>query len=141
MATPRAVTLATRSGLWWSLLALWFALQFILSSIPTLPPGPGIPFQDKIQHTVYYALGGCCIFLALRFRHPPTGAAKSFLAALLFCLAIGGFDEWHQSFTPGRKGNDLWDWLADALGGVLGPLIGMWAHRKLRALSNPMQAC
>ena len=27
---------------------------------------------------------------------------------------------WHQSFTPGRMGNDPGDWLADFTGGLLG---------------------
>ena len=33
---------------------------------------------------------------------------------------IGRLDEYHQTFTPGRSGNDYGDWLADTLGAAAG---------------------
>jgi len=38
----------------------------------------------------------------------------------LVCSVIGRLDEYHQTFTPGRSGNDTGDWLADTLGGAAG---------------------
>lgn len=128
-----ALILATKPRVWWGVTILWFVLLFIVSSMSTLPPGPGIPFQDKIQHTIYYMIGAASLFLALRFRSPPLSVGAAFLAALVLCMAVGWFDEWHQTFTPGRRGNDIWDWLADTLGGILGPLVGSMVHHRLRA--------
>ena len=33
---------------------------------------------------------------------------------------IGALDEYHQTFTPGRSGNDPWDLLADTVGAAAG---------------------
>lgn len=33
---------------------------------------------------------------------------------------VGIIDEYHQTFTPGRTGNDLGDWIADILGSIAG---------------------
>lgn len=108
--------------LWWTAVVLWFGMLFFLSSLPKLPPGPGFRYEDKVYHTLYYAIGGGAFFLARRLARAPASAGRAFLSALVFCMAVGWFDEWHQTFTPGRRGNDLFDWLADALGGILGPL-------------------
>jgi VanZ family protein len=43
---------------------------------------------------------------------------KLALITLLAGAAVGWFDEWHQSFTPGRKGLDVYDWMADVLGSL-----------------------
>ncbi len=125
--------------LWWSIALLWFIMLFIISSMPRLPPGPDIPFQDKVMHTGYYAIGGFCVFLALRFRAAPFSNRAALVGAIVFCAGVGWFDEWHQTFTPNRRGNDFWDWLADALGGVLGGLGGALAHRVIVRLGRPCQ--
>jgi VanZ family protein len=46
------------------------------------------------------------------------------IATVLFCSLIGVSDEWHQSFVPGRSGNDVWDWTADTIGGLLAAMLG-----------------
>ena len=112
-----------RPRFWWGWTVVWFILLFLLSSLPKLPPGPEIPFQDKILHTIYYSGAGFCVWLALRLKSPPLSATGAFAWAVLFCFAVGLFDEFHQSFVPGRSGNDPGDLAADTLGGMLGPML------------------
>jgi len=107
-------------ALWWSLTAVWFCILWTFSSFPKLPPGPEIPFQDKIIHTLYYSGAAFCVWLALRLKNPPATASRAMLWAVVFCMTVGALDEFHQSFVPGRSGNDPGDWLADSLGGFLG---------------------
>jgi len=74
-----------------------------------------------VAHFTYFFLGGVlltnAIHLTFRWRLPLT-----FLAVLLVIGAIGIVDEWHQTSTPGRSGNDRGDLLADCLGGGLAAL-------------------
>jgi VanZ family protein len=42
---------------------------------------------------------------------------------------VGGLDEWHQTFTPGRSGGDVWDWLADMTGGFIGAFIALGVEK------------
>ena len=52
--------------------------------------------------------------------------------AVLVIGLIGGLDEWHQSFTPGRSGNDLSDLLADVLGAAAGAFTFKRFHHRLK---------
>lgn len=131
--TARFMATIRSAPFWWSAVIVWFVALFILSSISTLPQGPKIANIDKIEHTVYYALGATCFYLARRFRNAALTGTAAAVSAVLFCMAIGAFDEWHQTFTPGRSGNDPFDWMADTLGGFLGALCGWLAHRMLAA--------
>jgi len=56
-------------------------------------------------------------------KWPALTLRSLFIISIAFCSAVGGLDEYHQSFTPGRSGNDLGDWLADTLGGTAGALL------------------
>ena len=103
----------------------WFIVLAILSSLSH--PGPKIDVVgiDKIEHAIYFAIGGTCLVLALALREKTARSAlsttpwgKLALIALLIGAAVGWFDEWHQSFTPGRKGLDVYDWIADMLGSL-----------------------
>ena len=60
-------------------------------------------------------------------------AARFLLGGLLFTGIIGAVDEFHQTFTPGRFGNDPWDWLADLSGGLLAAWL---SHRLLVKVSR-----
>ena len=42
------------------------------------------------------------------------------IVVIVVGFVIGRLDEYHQSFTPGRTGNDNGDWLADILGSIGG---------------------
>lgn len=99
-----------RALLKWLPVLLWMAAVFSLSSLPRpkLPTVP-VPNADKIAHAIAYAVGG------LLTAH----ATPSTLLALVIPCAFGASDEWHQRFVPGRQPSRA-DWLADALGALLG---------------------
>ena len=121
-----------RPRTWFLLVALWFAALFWLSSQSRLfPPGPEFQNKDKFLHLGYFALGGGLFLTGLRLKKPALGLLAATLITMAFCSAVGAFDEWHQTFTPHRSGNDPADWMADSLGGLLGALGG---HCLLRLL-------
>ncbi|MFZ4766000.1 MAG: VanZ family protein [Roseimicrobium sp.] len=123
-----------RPRTWFVALALWFTVLFAISHQSKLhPPGPDFPGVDKVHHTAYFTLGGICVFLGLRLAKPQAQTAIIAGLTVAFCSACGVFDEVHQSFIPNRSGNDLGDWLADTLGGVLGALAGSRIYRRLSA--------
>jgi len=108
----------------WGSFAAWTVLVFILSSIRG-DDLSAIPIEfiglDKIAHIVLFLIGGFTLTAALRltFRWPAT---LIFLAAFLYLACFGVCDEIRQLFTPNRSGADVYDWLADAVGAVIGSL-------------------
>lgn len=110
----------------WALAWLgWFITLCILSSMSQ--PGPRIDVVgiDKVYHAVFFAVGGTLLLLAFILRGNSAGAARTethwgklALGVGLAGAAVGGLDEWHQSFTPGRFGLDFYDWVADVAGSL-----------------------
>ena len=110
---------------------------FILSHQPgdTLPL-PAVVNLDKLLHLLAYTVLGLAFLFALppAWRtHRPRAMA---VATVLFCLAYGLSDEFHQQFVPGRfPGAD--DLVADTLGGLCAVLIDRtrqrWVSRRSRA--------
>ena len=109
---------------WAVLVVVWAAVLYYLSSQSNLHVGPDIPQMDKVKHAVYFMGGATMLFLALRLRSSPHGLGTCLVAIVVFAAVIGALDEFHQSFTPGRSGNDVWDWLADVTGGLLATRLG-----------------
>jgi VanZ family protein len=100
-----------------------------LSSIPS-PPQPdwSFPFLDKIAHTIIYSLLGLsylCSFTKGFLFHSTKIIIAAFLAACLF----GIFDEFFQSFIPGRF-SELGDWIADIIGVSLGFCLYFFIKKK-----------
>lgn len=111
--------------LWLGSFALWLGVLWVLSaSHPTLPNAPGIPHFDKLCHAGYFFGGGGLLSAFLYCRTPGTPNWRSLITLAVICLALlAWLDEYHQTFTPGRSGNDCWDWLADVLGALAGALV------------------
>ena len=112
-------------------------ILFVLSHQPgdTLPL-PAVVNLDKLLHLMAYTVLGLAFLFALppawRIRRPRTAA----VATVLFCLAYGLSDEFHQQFVPGRfPGAD--DLVADTLGGLCAVAIDRtrqrWVSRRSRA--------
>lgn len=117
--------------LWWLGVALWAALLYYLSSRSALPSGPDFPMKDKVLHCVYFSGGAFCLVTGLLAGRARMLALGYWLAAgVIFAALLGALDEYHQSFTPGRMGNDVFDWLADVCGGLLGSSLA-WGARRL----------
>jgi VanZ family protein len=106
---------------WW-FVAAWAVVIFLLSSIPgkAMPQVPALQY-DKVLHALVYSVLGGLFFLALRQASSLT-TARLVVAAGLFALGYGLTDELHQVFVPGRSA-DLYDALADGIGGLLGATI------------------
>jgi VanZ family protein len=66
-------------------------------------------------HTAEYALLGFLLARAL--------GRDRFAIAVVVGSLYGASDEYHQTFVPGRSGNDLGDWIADTIGTALGVLV------------------
>ncbi len=98
----------------WFLLPVivYMAVIFVGSSIPGDAIDTPLTLHDKIIHTTEYAILGFLIARALGVRR--------WWWAIVIGTLYGVSDEFHQTFTPHRSGNDLGDMSADLLGSTLG---------------------
>jgi VanZ family protein len=103
---------------------------WLLSSQAILPQPKGILGYDKLQH--FLAYGVLTGALALWFSPGWIKAHVSKAIVLAICLGsvYGIIDEIHQYFVPGRDCN-VWDWLADTIGAVLGAFSAVFFRLKL----------
>ncbi|WPL15769.1 putative integral membrane protein [Thiorhodovibrio winogradskyi] len=109
-----------RLKFWRGIAWLLVILVVVLSVLPTSVP-PGFDGGDKLQHLLAYAVLGF-FFAVLYPRHQRL--------ALLGLILLGALLEWVQGLLPVRVAS-LPDWLADALG----VLLGIWlAQSRARAL-------
>jgi VanZ family protein len=95
---------------------------WLLSSQSTLPQIKGIFGFDKFQHLFAYMVLAGTIGLWPSLKQWKTRRVLTLLAVIGITSAYGVIDEIHQSFVPGRNCN-VWDWLADTIGAVLGAII------------------
>ncbi len=126
---------------WLMLFILWLATICIASSFNTKLPeeAPKIPHFDKITHFGYFFGGGIILTTWLLLKYSPkTSRLTRYLLPIIFFSIFGAIDEYHQTFTPGRSGNDLYDWLADFFGASLGVLIANYFHCCLLKFSSPI---
>lgn len=126
---------------WFGSFILWAATLYTLSSFSkTLPDGtPEIPHLDKILHFGFFLGGGLILgtWVLLRKSFQAQGFLRiTFPFALL--AIVGALDEYHQTFTPGRSGNDPFDWLADVSGAAAGLFIANLIHPLLLKYSSPV---
>lgn len=97
---------------------------FTLSALPGEDPLlKALHLNDKIKHVIAYFVLGISFCL---WASPKNWFAKPlFLGALVVVLGtcFGILDEFHQSFVPGRSGNDLYDIAADFIGSLAAPFV------------------
>lgn len=106
--------------------AIWF-----LSSQSVLPQPKGILGFDKVQHLIAYAVLAGTIGVWFSMDQWKNRVYRTVLLVIVIASAYGVSDEIHQSFVPGRDCN-VWDWIADTLGAVLGAVAVMFAARNSR---------
>jgi VanZ family protein len=120
---------------WLAGFLLWFSALYLLSSLSVATDyRPPINQFDKIAHFGYF-FGGSGLLCAYLYRRKPTPTTqwKSIITTAVVVIAIVGMlDEYHQSFTPGRSGNDPYDWLADVIGAMVGALVFKRFHYLLK---------
>ena len=109
---------------WWYLaFAIWFVVLWNLSSGPLNTPPIKTPFPtDKILHFGYFFGGGGLLSAAFFFHRPDAQTGTRILIALTILFLVGALDEWHQTFSEHRSGNDAADLTADFLGSLVGAL-------------------
>ena len=109
---------------------LYMAGIFCLSSIPdygsansSLNPLAWItPNVQNFLHLPVYAGLASLWFWAL--RHWMNESGYRIVLTLIVTVGFGLFDEWHQTFVPGRYGS-----LTDAGFNVIGAVMGLLAYR------------
>jgi VanZ family protein len=136
-ASPLAMLSPLSKPLFWRVAVLvWGGVLYWLSAQPSTALPGGFPGIDKVEHATYFTLGGMCFLLGLRLAGLAQGKAAAIVLTVLFCSFVGVLDEWHQLHVPGRSGGDVWDWLADTLGGFLGAHAAFWMQRRLTSAST-----
>jgi len=119
--------------LWLILWATWFTVLWLLSSLsPDQNQDPGIPHMDKVMHFGYFMLGGffICNFFYLKM-HPAWSGKKLIVLTCIIGATVGAIDEHHQTYTPGRTGHSIGDWVADVSGSVAGAFYCYFMWRRL----------
>jgi VanZ family protein len=109
----------------WAVVTIgYMAWIFYLSSLPGSATGPNTPFWrfvSNVGHVPLFAGLGLCLAMALaRWPWPSRG-----MATLVLGLAYAIFDEWHQSWIPGRSGS-VYDVLLDGVG-ILLAILAIWS--------------
>ena len=125
-------------GLWCAVVFWAGGILWLSSLSPRDLPETAFLFSDKFNHFVAFAVGGWLAASALRLSHPSIPVAVRLLMAVALVAAFGAFDEARQTFTPGRTGGDLYDWIADFLGATAGALSTLFTHARLeRFVTRP----
>jgi VanZ family protein len=103
----------------WGPVALWCAVIFGFSHIPNLESGLGFDYPlRKAAHLTEYAILWLLTRRAADGTWPGVSRARTWPAALAFCLLYAASDEWHQTFIPSRAGR--WsDVVIDSIGACL----------------------
>jgi VanZ family protein/UDP-2,3-diacylglucosamine pyrophosphatase LpxH len=104
----------------------WIPVLLIAAAITWLSQQPAYPFGiqlpapcDKLAHASVFAALAAALEYALAKARPDLPLYRRHLLVFVAVSAFGALDECHQSFVPGRDA-DVFDWVADTLGGVLG---------------------
>ena len=110
----------------------WAFLIFTLSSIPgaRLPKWTFLHF-DKVIHAGFYFILGLFVYRFLEPKeHSTSFNWKRAFASVAIVVVYGVFDEFHQSFVPGRMA-DVYDATADTIGGILSATM-MFVYSKIK---------
>ncbi|NLT50987.1 MAG: VanZ family protein [Ignavibacteria bacterium] len=100
-------------------LVLYWLIIFIGTSIPG-GSIPSIGVSDKFKHFAAYFILTIMLSIAFSLQEKLLFIKKHVILSSLFVASsYGVIDEIHQSFIPGRS-CDLYDWIADFIGAVLG---------------------
>lgn len=137
MKLPRCLVLP---AFWRVLVIVWAAVLWWLSEQSKLPSPAKFEGIDKVEHMLYFAAGGVCFLLSLRLAGFVRQTITAIVLTVLFCSFVGVLDEWHQTFTPGRSGGDVWDWTADTIGGFVGALFALIAEKRLTSAGTTTSA-
>lgn len=126
--------------LWMVLFIAWIITLWFLSShaIPVTEEAPKIIHFDKVAHFGYFFGGGYILATWSQLKYDDQSSLFTrYFFPIIFLSIYGAIDEYHQTFTPGRSGNDIYDWIADFLGASFGVLLANYFHWILFKFSSP----
>jgi len=107
---------------------VWAGVIFYLSHLPGVDVPPLFFGNDKLLHASVFGILGFLTLGAMKTTVDDYRVFQPLLAVVLVSV-YGVLDEFHQHFVPGRS-PDIYDVIADALGGML----GVWAsYRFIKA--------
>jgi hypothetical protein len=120
---------------------LIMGVLYWLSSLPgtPLPDDPALyalfywispSLQNTLHVPAYVALGWAWHWALGAWLRAPAARA---IGACAIASAYGVFDEWHQSFVPGRYAS-LTDVLLDIVGAMLGIGLAVWIGSRARTI-------
>lgn len=112
-------------------LIIYWLILFLLTSLPS-SSAITIGVSDKIGHFGAYGLLSGILYLNLFFQNK-FKVLKKYPATFTVLIAsfYGLLDELHQLFVPGRSA-EIFDWVADFSGAVVGVLITRYLLKKLQ---------
>lgn len=103
----------------YALLVIHWISIFILTSLPSKSL-PHFALHDKLKHFIAYLILSILLTLSLWLQEKFLRFKREFVKFSFFITIIyATFDEIHQIFIPGRDA-ELFDWLANLLGIILG---------------------
>lgn len=82
-----------------------------------------VPNIDKLLHSLVYGVLAASTLYAVPERIVRQYPWRTGVLVVLFCLAYGLSDEFHQSFIPGRFPS-VWDIAADTMGAIV--VVCLW---------------
>lgn len=103
---------------------------FIISSIPTFPPGL-VPVSRLVYHAIEFSILGFLLFLTLRDSKNKFVLQYLLLTVFIIGALYGVSDEIHQYFVPGRV-MDLLDMAANATGVLIGGFVAKVSDKFLK---------
>jgi VanZ family protein len=125
---------------WLGVLA-WAAAIFWLSSRtgPQIEEMNVFEISDKVAHFLAFFAGALPIVCSLRWS-TKWGWRKIACVAAFTLMLYGAADEYHQTFTENRSGADVWDGLADTLGGLAGAIVTSSIYARFERSRSPRRA-
>ena len=112
-------------------LIIYWLVLFVATTLPA-ERLPSIGFTDKINHFIAYFVLAVLVNLTLIYQRKSRFLfERATVATIVICLFYGAVDELHQMLVPGRFA-ETWDWVADAVGVILGVLLVSFLVNKLR---------
>lgn len=119
-----------KSHIQFRLLLIIYCLLIITgSSIPgnSLPKVVTLT-PDKLLHTIEYFILGVIFILWVKQDKPKWIAQYKYSSLFLFGCLFALFDEFWQSFIPGRF-SDILDWSVDMLGILIAMAVFYWKEK------------
>lgn len=126
------MAISSRLILYWLPLSVWMGVVLGIGSTTALALTEANPLRWLVRkgiHVGEYTVLGWFFYRALAQEARGFRPALALLA-LLLTAGFGGFDEWRQSFIPGRSGRVL-DVGMDAVGGGAGQVLA-WVLSRIR---------